>query len=98
MRRSPGSIANRAARVGQYVQQATSLLSVVPIEPYITADFKETQLAKMYAGQRVKTAVDAFPNLKLEGRIESWLQQPGHSSVFCRQKMQLETLPRSCSG
>ncbi|HWA81591.1 MAG TPA: HlyD family secretion protein, partial [Acetobacteraceae bacterium] len=42
--------------------------------------FKETQLAQLRPGQRVTISVDAYPNLRLTGRIDS-IQQ-GSGSVF----------------
>ena len=36
------------------------------------ANFKETQLGKMKAGQEAEIAVDAFPGRKLRGRVESF--------------------------
>jgi membrane fusion protein (multidrug efflux system) len=48
------------------------LLAIVPLEQlYITANFRETQLARIQAGQAVDIAVDALPGTRLKGRVES---------------------------
>jgi membrane fusion protein (multidrug efflux system) len=50
------------AQVGQLLQAGQSLFSVVSeTELWVVANFKETQLAKMRAGQKVTVHVDAFP-------------------------------------
>ena len=49
-------------------QQLTAL---VQDNVWITANFKETQLAKMRAGQRVTIAVDMLPGTTLTGHVES---------------------------
>ena len=73
-----GVAGNRAGRVGQYVKPGTQLLSLVPL-PYVfvTANFKETQLTRMRAGQRVEISVDAYPDQPLVGRIESFAPASG---------------------
>lgn len=67
-----GVIGNRTMRMGQYVKAGTQLMSVVPLEQvYIVANFKETQVAKFQAGQRVQISVDAFPGRRIIGRVAS---------------------------
>lgn len=57
-----GVIGNRTLRVGQYVQAGTQLMSIVPAEgAYVVANFKETQLTHVRAGQEVEIEVDTFP-------------------------------------
>src|SRR4029453_11075856 len=56
-----GVVGNRTLRVGQYVQAGTQLMSVVPTaRAYIVANFKETQLTNVHAGQPVDIEVDMF--------------------------------------
>ena len=38
---------------------------------YVVANFKETQIGRMHAGQPATIEVDAFPGRKLAGRVES---------------------------
>ena len=67
-----GVIGNKSIEVGQLVQPDTRLVAVVPLdEVYIDANFKETQLAGIRAGQTVEVEVDAFPDRRFEGRVES---------------------------
>jgi membrane fusion protein (multidrug efflux system) len=72
---------NRAGQVGQYVKPGTQLLSLVPLpRVYVTANFKETQLTRMRPGQIAQVAVDAYPDVRLEGRVESFA--PGSGAEF----------------
>jgi membrane fusion protein (multidrug efflux system) len=67
-----GVVANRTLRVGQYVQAGTQLMAVVPTEAaYIIANYKETQLTNVRAGQPVEVEVDMFPGRVFRGRIDS---------------------------
>jgi membrane fusion protein, multidrug efflux system len=67
-----GQVANRTLRVGQYVQAGTQLMSVVPVEAsYIVANYKETQLTDVHAGQPVEIEVDMFPGQLFKGRVDS---------------------------
>src|SRR4029077_14957553 len=69
---------NRAGQVGQYVKPGTQLLSLVPLSRvYVTANFKETQLTHMRPGQLAEVSVDAYPDLTLDGRIESFAPASG---------------------
>ena len=73
-----GVAGNRAGQVGQYVKAGTQLLSLVPLSRvYVTANFKETQLTHMRPGQLAEVSVDAYPDLTLEGRIESFAPASG---------------------
>ncbi len=76
-----GVIGNRGVQVGDYVQPAQRLASLVPMDALsIDANFKETQLARLKPGQRVRIAVDADAACSLEGVVESF--SPAAGSVF----------------
>jgi membrane fusion protein, multidrug efflux system len=76
-----GIAGNRAGQVGQYVKAGTQLLSLVPLpHVYVTANFKETQLTHMRPGHVAEVSVDAYPDMTLEGRIESFA--PGSGAQF----------------
>jgi len=77
---SDGTVASRSVEVGNYVQPGQTLFSAVPHEIYVIANFKETQLDHMKAGQPVTIHVDAFPNRALHGHIDSF--QRGTGSNF----------------
>jgi membrane fusion protein (multidrug efflux system) len=66
-----GSVTNKTVEVGNYVQPGQVLFWIVPDTLYITANYKETQLTEVRPGQRVTIRVDAFPALRLEGRVDS---------------------------
>ena len=72
-----GVVGNRAVRVGQYVKAGSQLLSLVPTDVHVVANFKETQLDRMRPGQQVEVSVDAFPSEKLVGTVESFAPASG---------------------
>ncbi|MGN5375640.1 HlyD family secretion protein [Sphingomonas hankookensis] len=76
-----GRIGDRTVTIGQFVQAGTRLMSVVPLDSlYITANFKETQLALMRPGQPVDIHVDALDGVTVRGRVESLA--PGTGAQF----------------
>jgi membrane fusion protein (multidrug efflux system) len=67
-----GVVGNRSLRTGQFVQAGTQLMSLVPTAgAYVVANFKETQLTDVRAGQAVDIAVDMFPGQIVHGRVDS---------------------------
>jgi membrane fusion protein (multidrug efflux system) len=67
-----GVIAKRNAETGALVQPGQSLMSIVPDrDVWVTANLKETQLAKVRTGDPVEFTVDAYPGRKFTGRVES---------------------------
>jgi membrane fusion protein (multidrug efflux system) len=67
-----GVVGNRTLRVGQYVQSGTQLMTIVPLQAaYLVANFKETQLTHVRAGQPVEIEVDMFPGVKAHGHVDS---------------------------
>jgi membrane fusion protein (multidrug efflux system) len=67
-----GTIGARSLRVGQYVQAGTQLMAVVPLHAaYVVANFKETQLTHIRAGQPVELSVDGFPDMTIKGHVDS---------------------------
>ena len=76
-----GVVGDRQAEPGDYVQPGTRLLTIVPLHAlYVTADFKETQIGRMLAGQPAKIKVDALPGVTLKGEVDSFA--PGSGSQF----------------
>ncbi|OCP16641.1 MULTISPECIES: HlyD family secretion protein [unclassified Ensifer] len=65
-----GKLGEIGARLGQYVTAGSQLLFVVPHEVWVLANFKETQLDGMKAGQPVTISVDALQKGMLTGHIE----------------------------
>ena len=67
-----GTVGARALRTGAYVQAGTQLMQIVPLQTvYITANYKETQLTNVHAGQPVEVEVDTFPGVKIAGHVDS---------------------------
>ena len=56
-----GVVTRKAVQIGQIVQPGQSLLTVVPLnDVWVTANFKETQLAQVRPGQRAEVHVDMY--------------------------------------
>jgi membrane fusion protein (multidrug efflux system) len=71
---APGSgwVTRKNVEVGQFVQPGQPLLAIVSEQqPWVVANFKETQLKKMRVGQRAVIQVDAYPKRDLHGHVES---------------------------
>ena len=66
-----GSVASKSVEPGNYVQPGQLLLSVVPDKLYVVANYKETELTHVRPGQSVTIRVDAFPDLRLRGHVDS---------------------------
>ena len=67
-----GTIGVRNIQVGQYVQAGTQLMAVVPLQSvYITANYMETQLTHVRAGQPVTINIDTFDGTVVHGHVES---------------------------
>jgi membrane fusion protein (multidrug efflux system) len=78
--RIDGRVANKNATEGTVVAAGTPLMAVVPRDVYVTANLKETQLTHIKRGQAVKITVDAYPDLKLTGKIDS--VEPASGQTF----------------
>ena len=66
-----GVVTHKQVEVGQIVQQGQGLMVVVPLQDvWITANFKETQLRSMKAGQKAEVKVDTYGRT-FGGRIDS---------------------------
>jgi membrane fusion protein (multidrug efflux system) len=67
-----GTVGNRRARLGSYAAVGSQLLSIVPAGGlWIDANFKEDQLARFHAGQRVTVKADVLPGRVFHGRLAS---------------------------
>lgn len=75
-----GWITKRNVEKGNYVAPGQQIFSIVSPEVWVTANFKESQLAEMRPGQHVTIKVDAYPQLRLEGHVDSI--QLGSGSKF----------------
>jgi len=67
-----GTISKKQVEVGQLVQPGQTMMSIVAdTGTWVTANFKETQLSQMHAGQPVTVEVDAYPGCEAEGNVQS---------------------------
>jgi membrane fusion protein, multidrug efflux system len=67
-----GTVDHKSVRVGAFVNVGQPLLAIVPLEnAYVTANFRETQLARVRPGQSVRIDVDALPGESLKGSVDS---------------------------
>ncbi|MYM30474.1 HlyD family efflux transporter periplasmic adaptor subunit [Duganella sp. CY15W] len=72
-----GRIGKRTIEVGQRVQPGQQLTAIVQENVWLTANFKETQLAEMKPGQEVKVTIDALPGKELIGKVDSFAPASG---------------------
>ncbi|WP_277975747.1 HlyD family secretion protein [Pantoea endophytica] len=75
-----GFVTKRNVHLGTLVQAGSALFSLVSPEIWINANFKESQLARMKPGNKVEISIDAWPDMKLEGHVDS--VQMGSGSRF----------------
>jgi membrane fusion protein (multidrug efflux system) len=75
-----GRVVKLSGARGTFATAGQSLMMFVPDEIWITANYKETQLADMRPGQPVDIRIDAYPGRKLRGRVDS--VQPGSGTAF----------------
>jgi membrane fusion protein (multidrug efflux system) len=75
-----GRVAKLTAAAGAYAQTGQALMEIVPDEVWVTANFKETQLSDMRAGQPVDIAIDAYPDKTFHGHVDS--VQAGSGAAF----------------
>jgi membrane fusion protein (multidrug efflux system) len=75
-----GRVTKLSGAKGTYLQPGQSFTIFVPDDVWVTANFKETQLNLMRAGQPVDIAVDAFPGRVFRGHVDSI--QAGSGTAF----------------
>jgi len=66
-----GRVASKTVSEGNFVAAGAELMAIVPREVYITANFKETQLARMRPGQAVRVKIDSYPDMNLRAHLDS---------------------------
>lgn len=74
-----GRVTRKLVLPGTFVQPGQTLMALVGTEVWVVANFKETQLRAMHAGQPVAIEVDAF-DIAISGRIDSI--QHGSGAAF----------------
>jgi membrane fusion protein, multidrug efflux system len=73
-----GMVSERRVRPGQYLSVGTQVISLVPLpNVWVIANYRETQMTNIRAGQRARVTVDAFPGKVLHGQVDSWSPASG---------------------
>ncbi len=73
-----GVIGNRSVQVGQLVKPGQVLAYLIPDQGlYVEANFKETQIEFMRPGQPVEIKVDAYPDERYRGHVDSFAPASG---------------------
>jgi membrane fusion protein (multidrug efflux system) len=65
-----GIVSERKVRVGQLVSPGTQVISLVQRDIWVQANYKETQLHHMHAGDDAEIKVDAFPGVAFHGKVD----------------------------
>ena len=66
-----GQVTQKSVDLGQYVSPGQLLFTIVPLDQvYVTANFKETQLANVAPGQRARLRIDTYSQ-EFEGVVDS---------------------------
>ncbi|WP_102959226.1 HlyD family secretion protein [Mangrovicella endophytica] len=79
-----GVLGEVGARLGQYLTAGSQITTLVPDRIWVTANFKETQLAGMRVGQVVTFTVDAFRGETMRGHIERFSPATGSEFAVLR--------------
>jgi membrane fusion protein (multidrug efflux system) len=75
-----GIITHRTVDAGNYINPGQALFALVQDDRWVTANFKETQLASIRPGQDVDVSIDAEPSMIFHGKVDSF--QAGTGSAF----------------
>ena len=76
-----GVIGQRQVKPGQFVPVGGQVTSLTPLpNVWVVANYKETQLTHMAAGQKADIRVDTFPGRTLHGHVLAFA--PGSGQVF----------------
>jgi membrane fusion protein (multidrug efflux system) len=76
-----GVIGQRQVKPGQFVPVGGQVTSLTPLpNVWVIANYKETQLTHMAAGQKAEVRVDTFPGRTLRGHVLAFA--PGSGQVF----------------
>jgi membrane fusion protein (multidrug efflux system) len=73
-----GRLGKRNIEVGARVQPGQQLAAIVEDKVWVTANFKETQLAGLKPGQEVDVTIDALPGEHLKAKLDSFSPASGN--------------------
>jgi membrane fusion protein (multidrug efflux system) len=66
-----GYVGEKSVEAGQTVNGGMTLLTLIPNDVFITANYKETQVGGMHPGQPVDIKVDAYKGVTFHGKVDS---------------------------
>jgi multidrug resistance efflux pump len=66
-----GQLGQVGVRLGQYVTNGTQMVSLIPTDRWVIADFKESQTHHIRRGDPATFTVDALGGARLRGRVEA---------------------------
>jgi membrane fusion protein (multidrug efflux system) len=73
-----GYITKKFVEPGNYIQPGQSLMSLVKLDDaWVTANYKESQLAYVKRGQKAEFTVDSYPGRTFKGKVESIMAGTG---------------------
>ncbi|MBV9551804.1 MAG: HlyD family secretion protein [Alphaproteobacteria bacterium] len=77
-----GAVGDRSVQLGAYVQPGQGLMTIVPMGTaiYVVANFKETQIERMFRGEKAGLSIDTFPGVNFVGTVDSLA--PGSGAQF----------------
>jgi membrane fusion protein (multidrug efflux system) len=75
-----GRITRKAVETGDYLQAGQQILSIVPLDVWVVANFKESQLKKMQTNQPVVVTIDALGGREFKAHVDS--VQAGSGAQF----------------
>jgi Barrel-sandwich domain of CusB or HlyD membrane-fusion len=92
-----GRVAQKTSETGQRVQSGQTGLFISEPDDWVVANFKETQLGRIRPSKPIEISVDALPNHKFIGEVDSF--QSGTGAVFALVQITQQGISRkSCSG
>lgn len=65
-----GVVSERKVRAGQLVSPGTQVISLVQHDVWVQANYKETQVRHIRAGDDAEIKVDAFPGIAFRGKVD----------------------------
>jgi membrane fusion protein (multidrug efflux system) len=75
-----GRVTRKQVEVGDYLQAGQQIMSLVPVEVWVVANFKESQLRKMQTNQPALVEIDALGGRKFRAHVDS--VQAGSGAAF----------------
>jgi len=66
-----GRVTRKQVEAGDYLEVGQQIMSIVPVEVWVVANFKESQLKNMKPGQPVTVKIDALGGKKFAAKVDS---------------------------